>query len=99
MLSKLSPLSTPEGSQTNSPQRKDQANKLLIMYFNGVSCMGKSELLKRFESRFLEKGIKSHKVSLDKTAKSIMDEYKATNNYTGEEAFTLCIGPIFEAFH
>ena len=73
MLSKLSPLSTPEGSKDNSPLRKDLSNKLLIMYFNGVSCMGKSELLKRFESRFLEKGIKSHKISLDKTAKSIMD--------------------------
>ncbi len=99
MLGQLSPLSSHETSPEESPVRKFDTPKLLVMYFNGVSCMGKSELLKRFESRFLERGIRSKKISLDKVAKGIMDEYKIQNNYTGEEAFTLCIRPIFDAFH
>lgn len=99
MLGQLSPLSSPDRSPEESPVRKLETPKLLVMYFNGVSCMGKSELLKRFESRFLERDICSKKVSLDKIAKGIMDEYKVKNNYTGEEAFTLCIREIFDAFH
>lgn len=99
MLGQLSPLSTPGTSPQESPSPKSKSPKLLVMYFNGVSCMGKSELLKRFEARFLERGVASKKVSLDKVAKGIMDEYKAANQYSGEEAFTHCIKEIFEAFH
>lgn len=81
--------------QTDSQDRK----RLLVIYFSGVSCMGKSELLKRFEFKFVEKNIACHKVSLDKVAKVIMDRYKTDQNYTGEEAFTLCMDKIFPAFH
>src|SRR3990167_1035172 len=77
----------------------NQLQKLVVIYFNGVSCMGKSELLRKFSEWFGSNGITTRKVSLDKVAKGIMDKYKEENNYQGEEAFTLCIGPIFEAFH
>lgn len=82
-----------------SPPRLVEEYKLLVIYFHGVSCMGKSELLKRLSAKFHEKGIPSKKVSLDKIAKGIMDEYKTKNNYQGEEAFTLCMAPIFDSFH
>lgn len=78
---------------------KRDRKRLLVIYFSGVSCMGKSELLKRFELKFSEMNVLCHKVSLDKVAKSIMDRYKADHCYAGEEAFTLCIDKIFPAFH
>lgn len=95
----LSTSSSDSNSQGQTSTQPVISKKLLIIYFNGVSCMGKSELLKRFETRFLEKGIVSKKVSLDKVAKGIMDKYKAETGYNGEEAFTLNIGPIFDAYH
>lgn len=86
-------------AETGSNPATNQLQKLVVIYFNGVSCMGKSELLRRFSEWFGTKGITTRKVSLDKVAKGIMDRYKEENDYQGEEAFTLCIGPIFEAFH
>lgn len=91
-----SPQSPP--SPECSPLRQEPS-RLLVIYFNGVSCMGKSELLKRLTHRFEQKGLPSRQISLDKIAKGIMDEYKAANDYKGEEAFTLCMPAIFDAFH
>lgn len=82
-----------------SPSQPETTNRLLVIYFNGVSCMGKSELLKRLTSRFDQKSLASRQVSLDKIAKDIMDDYKTQNDYKGEEAFTLCMPAIFSAFH
>lgn len=86
-------------AEAGSISASNQLQKLAVIYFNGVSCMGKSELLRRFSEWFGTKAITTRKVSLDKVAKGIMDKYKEENDYQGEEAFTLCIGPIFEAFH
>lgn len=92
-------MSTKQVQPASSSHQPTEGAKLLILYFNGVSCMGKSELLKRCTSRLLQSGLAVKRVSLDSVAKGIMDEYKVQNNYQGEEAFTLCIGPIFELFH
>lgn len=74
--------------------------KLMIIYFHGVSCMGKSELLKRFSANFRSINVTPVKVSLDRIAKGIIDKYKEDHpEYKGEEHFTLNMKQILDTFH